>query len=76
MTLREVGELLDLSRQRLTDLIRVGQLRSRLVLSERGVAQRLVQREDVERLLRERQERAETMTGKGRRPKIPPSSAS
>lgn len=71
MTLRQAGEVLGLSRGRINDLIRAGELPSRLELSERGVAQRMVRRADVERLLNERREAAERQSGRGRPLKLP-----
>jgi len=68
MTLIEAGKKLNLSRQRVSELISAGALPSRMELTARGVARRLVRCEDVERLLRERQQVAEQRTGRRGRP--------
>jgi predicted DNA-binding transcriptional regulator AlpA len=71
ITLRQAAARLGLSRQRVNELVKDGSLPSRLELTERGVARRLVPAGDVERLLAERQAAAARPAGKGRPVKLP-----
>jgi len=71
MTIREASSTLGITRQRLTQLTKSGEIPSRLELGAEGRAQRMFARADVDAYRRAREEAATRQTGKGRPIKLP-----
>ena len=75
LPLKQVAEMLGVSRSHLTEILSAENVVSRLEITPQGRAQRLVRRADVEKLLTERRQAAESQTGKGRPIKVPKGTA-
>jgi len=75
LTFDQAGELLGIGRSRLSQIAQTDALPSRMEIGADGKVRRLVKRADVEALLKQRQEKAEAQTGKGRPIKVPKKSS-